>query len=206
MVKVGSTLRRSAGGAPPRYFPPRPRFPGRGCYLAGTESSPNPFGSGIFLVNGMKAINRIIEAIVRQRPDQYIWSYNRYKTPHAEAHAKLEAAAPNPSGQADGELLGKYRVGEDAGRAEKPKQQPQPGRQRDAVQRQQQLSDQEQSHPHCRHPHRRYAAPVEPCRQPPEGEITGDHGHRYPHEGVGYRQARITGDIAHPGARPQADQ
>jgi KDO2-lipid IV(A) lauroyltransferase len=47
------------------------------------------------------AINRVVEDIVRQRPDQYIWSYNRYKAPHAEAHAKLEsAAAEKPDGKA----------------------------------------------------------------------------------------------------------
>ena len=37
-------------------------------------------------------INQQIEAIIHQRPDQYFWSYNRYKSPHAGAHLKLDAA------------------------------------------------------------------------------------------------------------------
>jgi KDO2-lipid IV(A) lauroyltransferase len=38
------------------------------------------------------AINRVVESIIRRQPDQYFWSYNRYKSPHAEAHAKLDRA------------------------------------------------------------------------------------------------------------------
>lgn len=38
-----------------------------------------------------EAINRRVEAVIRQRPDQYVWSYNRYKgppgMPAAEGHS-----------------------------------------------------------------------------------------------------------------------
>lgn len=39
------------------------------------------------------AINRVVESIIRRHPDQYFWSYNRYKSPHAEAQAKRDRAA-----------------------------------------------------------------------------------------------------------------
>jgi KDO2-lipid IV(A) lauroyltransferase len=35
------------------------------------------------------ALNRAVESQVRRRPEQYLWSYNRYKVP---------AGAPAPSG------------------------------------------------------------------------------------------------------------
>ncbi len=34
-----------------------------------------------------EAINRRLEAVIRRRPDQYVWSYNRYKGPPAAAPA-----------------------------------------------------------------------------------------------------------------------
>ena len=37
-------------------------------------------------------INREIEKIVRQQPDQYFWSYNRYKAPNPAADAARQAA------------------------------------------------------------------------------------------------------------------
>jgi KDO2-lipid IV(A) lauroyltransferase len=39
------------------------------------------------------AINREVEAIVRRRPDQYVWSYNRYKQPPVTAAAAAPGAA-----------------------------------------------------------------------------------------------------------------
>ena len=48
----------------------------------------------------VEAINRIVESIIRRHPDQYFWSYNRYKAPHAEAHAKLDHGSLNqPQGK-----------------------------------------------------------------------------------------------------------
>jgi KDO2-lipid IV(A) lauroyltransferase len=31
--------------------------------------------------SGPRRINRGLEALVRECPDQYLWGYNRYKTP-----------------------------------------------------------------------------------------------------------------------------
>jgi len=28
-----------------------------------------------------RRINRVLEELIRQRPEQYLWGYNRYKTP-----------------------------------------------------------------------------------------------------------------------------
>lgn len=39
-------------------------------------------------------INREIEKIILQRPDQYFWSYNRYKAPHAAAAAARQVSEP----------------------------------------------------------------------------------------------------------------
>ena len=36
-------------------------------------------------------INREVEKIIRQRPDQYFWSYNRYKSPNAASNAARQA-------------------------------------------------------------------------------------------------------------------
>lgn len=46
----------------------------------------------------ISAINREIERIVLQRPEQYFWSYNRYKSPHAEAQAKRDKAVGQDGG------------------------------------------------------------------------------------------------------------
>jgi KDO2-lipid IV(A) lauroyltransferase len=40
-----------------------------------------------------EAINRELEAIIRRRPDQYVWSYNRYKNPPASAGAAAPGVA-----------------------------------------------------------------------------------------------------------------
>jgi len=42
-----------------------------------------------------EVINRALEAIIRRRPEQYVWSYNRYKSPPAAA------ATPAPAMAAD---------------------------------------------------------------------------------------------------------
>jgi KDO2-lipid IV(A) lauroyltransferase len=71
---------------------------GRYHFIVHPETLPPVEGDEVTRVT---AINRVVEDIIRQRPDQYIWSYNRYKAPHAEAHAKLEsAAAQRPDGKA----------------------------------------------------------------------------------------------------------
>ncbi len=36
-------------------------------------------------------INRAMEALIRQCPQQYLWGYNRYKTPRAEADPRVNA-------------------------------------------------------------------------------------------------------------------
>ncbi len=40
-----------------------------------------------------ESINRALEAIIRRRPEQYVWSYNRYKAPTAPAAAPAPAMA-----------------------------------------------------------------------------------------------------------------
>ena len=42
-----------------------------------------------------EAINRELEAIIRRRPGQYVWSYNRYKGPPAPAVAAAPGVASN---------------------------------------------------------------------------------------------------------------
>ncbi len=42
-------------------------------------------------------LNRALETLVRECPGQYLWSYNRYKTPKG-AKPNLEAGASNPPG------------------------------------------------------------------------------------------------------------
>jgi KDO2-lipid IV(A) lauroyltransferase len=45
------------------------------------------------------ALNRAVEAQVRRRPEQYLWSYNRYKVP-AGAQPPPESQAPGRKSQA----------------------------------------------------------------------------------------------------------
>lgn len=47
------------------------------------------------------AINREIESIIRQCPDQYFWGYNRFKAPHAEAMARRDQASASGTGGAE---------------------------------------------------------------------------------------------------------
>jgi KDO2-lipid IV(A) lauroyltransferase len=60
------------------------------CFLAYGERLPRGRGYRIVLrplpeklagETATRRINRAIEALVRERPGQYLWSYNRYKTP-----------------------------------------------------------------------------------------------------------------------------
>jgi KDO2-lipid IV(A) lauroyltransferase len=60
------------------------------CFLAYGERLPRGQGYRIVLrplpetlagETATRHINRAIEALVRERPGQYLWSYNRYKTP-----------------------------------------------------------------------------------------------------------------------------
>jgi len=59
-----------------------------------------PFGGGWDLefsrlegVPTPEAINRELEAFIRRRPEQYVWSYNRYKEPPASAAAAAPGVA-----------------------------------------------------------------------------------------------------------------
>ena len=64
--------------------------PNIACFLAYGERLPRGQGYRIVLrplpeklagETATRHINRAIEALVRERPGQYLWSYNRYKTP-----------------------------------------------------------------------------------------------------------------------------
>lgn len=59
---------------------------GRGYVLEITPLDEQLFGPG-----GTRRLNRAIESIVRTCPEQYLWSYNRYKTP--------AGAPPSPAGE-----------------------------------------------------------------------------------------------------------
>jgi len=48
-----------------------------------------------------EAINREIESIIMQCPDQYFWGYNRFKAPHAEAMARRDEAAAAAPGSGE---------------------------------------------------------------------------------------------------------
>ena len=57
------------------------------------------------------AINRALEALIRRCPDQYLWGYNRYKSPRgAEAIAHPPAPAPG-AGVTEGRGRGPLREG-----------------------------------------------------------------------------------------------
>ena len=60
----------------------RPRGRGWDLELAPMQEPPTP-----------EAINREVEAIIRRRPEQYVWSYNRYKAPPAANPAPAPAMA-----------------------------------------------------------------------------------------------------------------
>jgi KDO2-lipid IV(A) lauroyltransferase len=58
---------------------------GRGWRLWVDEAPPLPAGEGEEgLQASATAINAEMERLIRQRPEQYLWSYNRYKQPRAE--------------------------------------------------------------------------------------------------------------------------
>jgi KDO2-lipid IV(A) lauroyltransferase len=62
---------------------------GRGyvvCVSAPAEALPPDADDGGLA--SAAAVNRAMEALIRQRPDQYLWGYNRYKTPRAEADTR----------------------------------------------------------------------------------------------------------------------
>ena len=74
--------------------------PGDACYLVYARRLPR--GSGYALVtralppalageSAVRRINRALEALIRECPEQYLWGYNRYKTPQG-ASARGTAA------------------------------------------------------------------------------------------------------------------
>jgi KDO2-lipid IV(A) lauroyltransferase len=44
-------------------------------------------------VDGARALNQAIETAIRRCPEQYLWSYNRYKPPRAETREPVEPAS-----------------------------------------------------------------------------------------------------------------
>jgi KDO2-lipid IV(A) lauroyltransferase len=70
--------------------------PGSVCLLAFGERLPN--GAGFVLhvrplpeaepgESGPRRVNRAVEALIRENPGQYLWGYNRYKTPRGAREA-----------------------------------------------------------------------------------------------------------------------
>ena len=60
----------------------RPRGHGWDLELSRMDEPPTP-----------ETINRELESIIRRRPEQYVWSYNRYKAPPAAAATAVTAMA-----------------------------------------------------------------------------------------------------------------
>ncbi|MFZ2298361.1 MAG: hypothetical protein WAV91_08915, partial [Aquabacterium sp.] len=42
------------------------------------------------------AVNRLMEEMIMQAPDQYLWGYNRYKSPRAEILTSATGAEGQP--------------------------------------------------------------------------------------------------------------
>ena len=53
------------------------RLPRGGGYRMALKSLPPPVGNE----SPVRHLNRALEELIRQRPEQYLWGYNRYKTP-----------------------------------------------------------------------------------------------------------------------------
>jgi KDO2-lipid IV(A) lauroyltransferase len=53
------------------------RLPAGRGYIMHVDALPEPLPGE----SGVRRINRAIELLIRQRPGQYLWSYNRYKAP-----------------------------------------------------------------------------------------------------------------------------
>jgi KDO2-lipid IV(A) lauroyltransferase len=66
------------------------RRPDVACFLAYAERLPRGGGYRMALrplppplanESPVRHLNRVLEELIRQRPEQYLWGYNRYKTP-----------------------------------------------------------------------------------------------------------------------------
>ena len=70
--------------------------PGNVCLVAYGERLPRGAGYALHIrplpealpgESGVRRLNRAIEALIRERPGQYLWGYNRYKKPRGAADA-----------------------------------------------------------------------------------------------------------------------
>jgi KDO2-lipid IV(A) lauroyltransferase len=64
------------------------RLPGGRGYVVHVAPFPEPLPQA--QAESAAVVNRAMERLIRQRPQQYLWGYDRYKTPR-----RLSAAAPN---------------------------------------------------------------------------------------------------------------
>jgi KDO2-lipid IV(A) lauroyltransferase len=60
---------------------------------AGYALSIRPFPAPLPGESDTRTLNRAIEALIRERPQQYLWGYNRYKTPARAAQASPDRGA-----------------------------------------------------------------------------------------------------------------
>jgi hypothetical protein len=75
------------------------------------------FGHPIYLqgytpIEGARCLNQSVEDLVRRSPEQYLWSYNRYKVPPDVAPPGMQTVAVHsPVPDEDGEAAGTYPAG-----------------------------------------------------------------------------------------------
>jgi len=67
-----------------------PRGAGYVVHLSAFDGSTDPAAQA----ESAAAINRAMEGLIRQRPQQYLWGYDRYKKPRAAPIAMSEGATP----------------------------------------------------------------------------------------------------------------
>jgi KDO2-lipid IV(A) lauroyltransferase len=71
---------------------------GRG-YVIHVSAPSQPMPAADDLIGAASAVNHEMETLIRACPEQYLWSYNRYKPPRAQPVAPAAEATP-PEGQA----------------------------------------------------------------------------------------------------------
>jgi len=60
------------------------RLPGSGGYLVRVQDPPQPWPDSDDAQAWAEAVNKTMEYVIRQSPEQYLWGYNRYKQPRPQ--------------------------------------------------------------------------------------------------------------------------
>ncbi|MEK8044776.1 lysophospholipid acyltransferase family protein [Ideonella margarita] len=69
------------------------RLPGSAGFALHFEPMNQPLPTEPDDVAGARAVNAAMESLIRQKPEQYLWAYNRYKPPHGYSGPPPEEAA-----------------------------------------------------------------------------------------------------------------